>query len=274
MVLLSLKAGLRAKIAGLTWGWVTDVNGEVGDVIALPNSASKGKGGGRTIPLNAELRATLVALKDRVSQERRGRDLVGPDLPVIHSERRRGYSAAAVAVWFHRLYSDFSGASSHSGRRTFITKAAKKIVEAGGSLRDVQELAGHAGLATTQRYIQGDTDAKRKVVALIYIRGSSAIIRAINFWATSSAVSGRCCIRIVTHSVTASQSAGCAFMARLYVSRMVRDISSSFTAVAFGLRLLCDDDESLRSLHPCRPGCPDSRRRAGTGQRSGTCWSG
>jgi site-specific recombinase XerC len=30
----------------------------------------------------------------------------------------------------------------------------------------VQELAGHASLATTQRYIQGDTDAKRKVVEL------------------------------------------------------------------------------------------------------------
>jgi site-specific recombinase XerD len=50
------------------------------------------------------------------------------------------------------------------GRRTFITKAARKIVEAGGSLRDVQELAGHASLSTTQRYIEGSTDAKRRVV--------------------------------------------------------------------------------------------------------------
>jgi site-specific recombinase XerC len=35
-----------------------------------------------------------------------------------------------------------------------------------GRLRDVQELAGRAWLATTQRYIEGDTDAKRRVVDL------------------------------------------------------------------------------------------------------------
>jgi integrase len=58
------------------------------------------------------------------------------------------------------------GASSHSGRRTFVTRCAKNIVAAGGSLRDVQELAGHTSLATTQRYIQGDTAAKRRVVDL------------------------------------------------------------------------------------------------------------
>jgi hypothetical protein len=49
-------------------------------------------------------------------------------------------------------------------QQTFITRVAKKIVEAGGSLRDVQELAGHALLSTTQRYIQGDSAAKRRVV--------------------------------------------------------------------------------------------------------------
>ena len=72
-------------------------------------------------------------------------------------------------MWFAQLYGKlgFAGASSHSGRRSFITRAARKIIEAGGSLRDVQELAGHASLASTQRYIQGDTDAKRKVVALV-----------------------------------------------------------------------------------------------------------
>jgi integrase len=57
-----------------------------------------------------------------------------------------------------------AGASSHSGRRMFVTRCAKKIIPAGGSLGDVQELAGHASLATTQRYIQGGSAAKRKVV--------------------------------------------------------------------------------------------------------------
>ena len=164
IVLLSFKAGLRAiEIAGLTWSMVTDASGEIADHIALPNRASKGKSGGRTIPLHSELRDALATLKT----VRGGR--ARPNAPVIYSERADGYSANAVAVWFHTRFAELGvqGASSHSGRRTFITSAARKIVEAGGSLRDVQELAGHASLGTTQRYIEGDSAAKRKVIGLI-----------------------------------------------------------------------------------------------------------
>jgi integrase len=163
MVLLSVRAGLRAKeIALVTWGMVTDVEGNVGDALHLVNGASKGKNGGRTVPLNKELRAVLVALKaTRNAPEASDR--------IIHSERDASLSPGAVQVWFHRLYTTslgFEGASSHSGRRTFVTNCAKKIIGVGGSLRDVQEMAGHASLATTQKYIQGDTDAKRRVVDL------------------------------------------------------------------------------------------------------------
>ena len=38
----------------------------------------------------------------------------------------------------------------------------------GGSLRDVQSLAGHSSLQTTQRYIEGDAAARRRVVDLVW----------------------------------------------------------------------------------------------------------
>src|SRR5207237_10718367 len=66
MFLLSIKAGLRAKeIACLTWSMVTDADGQVAEVLALPNTASKGRGGGRVIPLNLTLHTALVALYQR-----------------------------------------------------------------------------------------------------------------------------------------------------------------------------------------------------------------
>ncbi len=148
MFLLSIKAGMRAvEISRCTWAMVTNSESQIGDVIALQNRASKGKGGGRVIPMHPDLKAALVALhKDRGVKAH-------PDWPVIHSERDRGLSAGAVAVWFHRLYAGLGmvGCSSHSGRRSFVTRAARRISEVGGSLRDVQMLAGHASLNTTAR---------------------------------------------------------------------------------------------------------------------------
>jgi len=171
MFLLSCKAGLRAgEIAGLTWSMVSDAEGHVADAIALPDGIAK-KGSGRTIPIGKKLRKELDGLRRKMRPT--------PDEPVIYSERG-GYAAGedggrprlssmsphSVVKWFGRLYATmgFEGCSSHSGRRTFITFAAREIVGVGGSLRDVQQLAGHRDLKTTQGYIEGSSDAKRKVV--------------------------------------------------------------------------------------------------------------
>jgi len=162
IVLLSVRAGLRAKeIASLRWSMVTDAEGKLSDSISLTDTASKGKSG-RIIPLSKDLRAALGILKSLN---------VGRDASdyVITTERSDRTSAQAIVNLFAAWYSHlgYSGASSHSGRRTAITNWARKISTVGGSLRDVQLLAGHSALGTTQRYIEANDDAKRRVVNLV-----------------------------------------------------------------------------------------------------------
>jgi len=88
---------------------------------------------------------------------------------VISTERGLFTSPQAIVNMFQRWYRHlgFVGCSSHSGRRTFITKAARKISTVGGSLKDIQELAGHANLRTTQRYIDANPEAQVRVVGLV-----------------------------------------------------------------------------------------------------------
>ena len=159
IVLLSVKAGLRAgEIANLTWAMVTDPIGNIGPVIALEDRIAKKKSG-RVIPLHSDLRNALATLQK----------MTGVDGPVIRSERDTPMAPATIVNWFTIAYRaiGLTGCSSHSGRRTFVTRAARLVHKAGRSLRDVQILAGHRSIQTTQRYIDSDTDAQRRLVALI-----------------------------------------------------------------------------------------------------------
>ena len=166
IVLLSVKAGLRAKeIAGLTWSMITDADGEIGSSMHLTDKASKGRGG-RVIPLNMQLRLKLIELLEHERQHHRFNVETSH---VIRTERSHRTSPQAVVNMFASWFEDvgLNGCSSHSGRRTFITNAAKKISSVGGSLRDVQILAGDSSLAVTQRYIEGDRKARVELVKLI-----------------------------------------------------------------------------------------------------------
>ena len=168
--LLSVKAGLRAKeIAQLKWECLLSADGNINDVIALDNRYTKGTSG-RIIPLNRDLRAALDAWLDKFKRCYRIDDAQPLERwNVITTSRSYQTSAQVIVNTMRDWYADlgFVGASSHSGRRTFITNAAKQVFKAGGSLRDVQELAGHKSIAMTQRYIEGDSEAKRRLVDLI-----------------------------------------------------------------------------------------------------------
>lgn len=163
ILLLSVRAGLRAKeVASLQWDMVTEADGSMSVSIHLRNSASKGKSGGRVIPMHKDLHRAIAALKHAPPHGR-------PSEYLIRSERGEKTCPQVIvnlfAIWYRDL--GFIGCSSHSGRRTFITNAARKISTVGGSLRDVQMLAGHSTLSTTQRYIDMNEDAQRRIVDLI-----------------------------------------------------------------------------------------------------------
>ena len=160
--LLSAKAGLRAKeIAELTWSMVLESDGTVGDEIHLTNDASKGSNGGRVIPLHPQIKGNLMELHQVQSG-------LGGER-VITSERSDAVGSQTIINMFQRWYRDLGleGCSSHSGRRTFITQCARQISTVGGSLRDIQYLAGHSSLQTTQRYIEGDSRSRVRVVGLL-----------------------------------------------------------------------------------------------------------
>ncbi len=156
IILLSLRAGLRAcEIAGLDWSMVLDANGRVSSSIAVPDTIAK-MGSGRRIPMHPELRAALTKLAHPAAR-------MGP---VVKSAKGGHLRPNSVVNWFVLLFAEVgaAGCSSHSGRRTFITNAARNAHRSGATLRDVQLLAGHKSIEVTQRYIDGDSDAQRRLV--------------------------------------------------------------------------------------------------------------
>jgi integrase/recombinase XerD len=157
MFLLSVDAGLRAKeVASLTWAMVTDASGALTDTIRLQNKAAKGNSGG-VVYLSKRLQQALSVYRASLAKVAD---------TVITSQQGKAMSAQVMVNWFFQTYNQlgFVGCSSHSGRRTAITRWARKISSVGGSLRDVQSLARHSSLQMTQRYIEVSEDACRRVV--------------------------------------------------------------------------------------------------------------
>jgi hypothetical protein len=128
---------------------VLDATGSVSDSLRLEDRASKGTSG-RVVPMSSDLRSALGAW--RTEQVPGGKY-------VVTTERSLRTSAQAIVNMFFRWYHDlgFVGCSSHSGRRTFITNAARKISTVGGSIRDVQ------GQIFSQHSIFGKQPARTSV---------------------------------------------------------------------------------------------------------------
>lgn len=157
ILMLSYKAGLRAcEIAGLTWRDVMDASGKIGiesdefggdPCFAVPARIAK-RGHGRSVPMHPALAAALAALKAA-----EGLPLYGT---IIKSRSGTAMTSNALRLYLQRLYvkSGLIGCSSHSGRRTFITKALRVANNHDCSIKDVQAMVGHRYIDSTERYIE------------------------------------------------------------------------------------------------------------------------
>ena len=141
---VSYYAGLRAKeIAALTVGDVYDEQGAVREQFVLSKCQTKGAKT-RTVWINSKLRGQLEQYRSRLLFKDANRAL-------FQSQKGGAFTANTMTQLFLNIYraAGFENASSHSGRRTFITELASK----GVSVRVLAELAGHSSIQTTQRYI-------------------------------------------------------------------------------------------------------------------------
>jgi integrase/recombinase XerD len=159
-VALSFYAGLRAcEIAALRIGDVFDAQGKPRDTIYLAAAQTKGNDTA-TVLVNKKLKAQLQRYAAAYPKQ-----LDKPAYPIMFSSKGGAFTAQTVVNMFARLYAlaGIHGASSHSGRRQFVTELADKGVNA----RVVQALARHKHLSTTQRYIDINENKLRKAVELV-----------------------------------------------------------------------------------------------------------
>jgi integrase/recombinase XerD len=158
IILTSFYAGLRAKeIAALTVGNVFDEDGNVRSQFILSAAQSKG-GQTRTVYLNQRFRKVLLEYSAciRITDSQR---------PLFVSQKGGHFSANTMCQLFLDIYKavGLKDASSHSGRRTYITRLANK----GVGVRLLAELAGHSHISTTQRYIDVNSEQLSEAVELL-----------------------------------------------------------------------------------------------------------
>ena len=163
VVLLSCLGGLRAcEIASLR---VCDVvsqasdKAEITDTVTLNSWQTKGAKS-QTLVLNSQLKRELGLYLAKI-------DFDTPDGPLISSQKGDGFTSQTIQNLFRNLYraAGILNASSHSGRRTYITT----LSERGVSVRVIQALARHSSLVTTQRYIDVSVDKLRAAAEQVLV---------------------------------------------------------------------------------------------------------
>ena len=158
ILLMTHLAGMRiGEVAAVRISDVLTSSGQVRDEIHLSAAQTKGDRS-RTVVLSERMQAELAAYTQTI----RIKDV---KQPLFATQRSAGFTANSLTQVVNAIYkhAGFDGASSHSGRRGFLTNLAEK----GVSVRVMMSLAGHANMSTTQRYIDLRPGVLRSAVELL-----------------------------------------------------------------------------------------------------------
>ena len=159
-ILLTHLAGMRVgEVASLRWVDVLTADGHIKEEIRLLPEMTKGKHA-RTVFISTRLREELQRYADIY---RRSAPL---ECPLFYSQKdaRKGFTANSLTQTVAKLYrgAGLDGATSHSGRRTFLTNLANK----GTAIHLLRTLAGHRSISTTATYLYSSPTQLRAAVEL------------------------------------------------------------------------------------------------------------
>ena len=163
MVFCSYGLGLRAKeIASLRICDVVDAQLKVLDEINLKSHMTKGEKQRHVYITHPKL---IQALQQHINHRRdKEKEAFCTTSYLFKTQRGSAFHPDVLQKWFRKLYdkAGFIGASSHSGRRTFITR----LIEQGADIKAVSRLAGHASIVTTSEYVEDNPDRLRRIASL------------------------------------------------------------------------------------------------------------
>ncbi|OJA06894.1 site-specific integrase [Halomonas sp. QHL1] len=158
MLLLTHWCGMRiGEVASLRVSDVVSEDGDIRSEIRLTASQTKGKRT-RVVYVPSRMRKELLRYLQRSTTR-------CSSVYLFNTQKSQRFTANTATQLLQRLYAraGIEGATSHSGRRTFITELAGK----GVSVRVLAELAGHQSIQTTQRYIDVNDNMLRKAIESI-----------------------------------------------------------------------------------------------------------
>jgi len=158
MLLLTHYAGMRVgEVAALRIHDVLNSDRSIKAEVRLSPSQTKGKHP-RTVYLNERMQKELASYVRMIT-------LNEPSKPLFYTQKKEGFSANSLTQYFFYLYKNvgLEGASSHSGRRSFLTGLANK----GTAIHILKSLAGHRNISTTATYLYSSPEQLKAAVELV-----------------------------------------------------------------------------------------------------------